>query len=273
MRRDKCRARSLVRRWGLTPAAGYALAAIRYPDRVAIVDDRGPLTFAEVHRRSDALAGALHRAGIDHQDTVAIMCGNHRWFIEATVACCKLGANILYLDPADAGSRLAEIVRREDPHALIYDEEFSELLHPVGRGRRHFIAWCDADRPARCPLLEELIAREGSVSLAPRWTGRASTVLVSHPSRSADGADSKLPNSLAIPGAVVSRIPLRRGEVTVLAAPMFGRWGFLEQPGEKPLRRCLLPAQESPCPADWFAGEAFTPGLGARLLTITVIIG
>jgi acyl-CoA synthetase (AMP-forming)/AMP-acid ligase II len=217
-----------MRRWGLTPAAGYALAAIRFPDRVAIVDERGPLTFTEVHRRSDALACALGRAAIDHRDTVAIMCRNHRWFVEATVACSKLGANVLYLDPADGASRLAEVVKREDPHALIYDEEFSELLRPVGRGRRHFIAWCDADRPARCPLLEELIAREGSVALAPPRKGRASSVLLAHhPSRSANGGKRKLPNSLVIPGAVMSKIPLRRGEVTVVAAPMFSRWGFL----------------------------------------------
>jgi fatty-acyl-CoA synthase len=146
----------------VTSAAAYGLAAIRYPERVAIIDDRGPLTFAEVQWRTNALACALRRAGLDHRDTVAIMCRNHRWSIEATVACCKVGANIVHLDPADAASRIADIVGHENPHALIYDEEFSELLHPVGRGRNHFIAWCDPDRPARCPLLDELIAREGS---------------------------------------------------------------------------------------------------------------
>jgi fatty-acyl-CoA synthase len=30
------------------------------------------------------------------------------------------------------------------------------------------------------------------------------------------------------PGAAISKIPLRRREVTVLAAPMFGAWGFLQ---------------------------------------------
>jgi fatty-acyl-CoA synthase len=229
MRPDKfVRARSLVRRWGLTPAAAYGLAAISYPDRAAIIDDRGPLTFAEVDRRTDALAHALRRAAIDHRDTVAIMCRNHRWFVEATVACSKLGANILYLDPADAAARLADVIRRESPQALIYDEEFSERLQPVGRGRKHFIAWCDDDRPARCPLLEELIAREGSLASAPPGRSRASMVLLGHRfPQDANGADRRLPNSLVVPGAVMSKIPLRRGEVTVVAAPMFGSWGFL----------------------------------------------
>jgi fatty-acyl-CoA synthase len=229
MRPDKClRARSLVRRWGLTPAAAYGLAAIRSPDRRAIIDDRGPLTFAEVHRRTEALAYALRRSGIDHRDTVAIMCRNHRWLIEATVACCKLGSDILYLDPADTPSKLAGVVRRENPLALVYDEEFSELLQPVGCERRHFIAWCDPDRPARCPLLEELIAREGSMLVASPRKAKASTVLLAgHAPRDGNDFDPKLPNSLVVPGAVISKVPLQRGEATVIASPVFGRWGFL----------------------------------------------
>ena len=53
-----------LRRWGATPAAAYTGSAIRYPDRAAIVDERGTLTFAEVHRRTNALANELRRAGI-----------------------------------------------------------------------------------------------------------------------------------------------------------------------------------------------------------------
>jgi fatty-acyl-CoA synthase len=217
-----------VRGWGLTPAAAYGLAAIRHPERAAIVDDHGPLTFAEVDRRTDALAYALRRAGIDRRDTVAIMCRNHRWFVEATVACSTLGADILYLDPADSPSSRAERIRREDPQALIYDEEFSDRLHPVGRGRMHFIASCDADRPALCPVLEELIAREGSLAAAAPGRSRASRVLLDHGSPEGDqGADRKLRHSLVVPRASTSKTPLRRGEVTVVAAPIFGSWGFL----------------------------------------------
>ncbi|MFI4977796.1 MAG: AMP-binding protein [Solirubrobacterales bacterium] len=229
MRPDKSlRARSLISRWGLTPAAAYGLAAIRYPDRAAIIDERGPLTFAEVHRRTDALAHALGATAIEHRDTVAIMCRNHRGLIEATVACSKLGANVLYLDPGAAASTLADVVAREDPHALIYDEEFSELLRPLGHRRRRFIAWCDPGRHSRYPLLEELIARQGSVLLAPPGRGKESSVtLACLGPGSPQGAGRKLPSSLLTPGAIVSRIPLRRGEVTIIGAPMFSSWGFL----------------------------------------------
>ena len=41
------------------------------------------------------------------------------------------------------------------------------------------------------------------------------------------GAGGKLPSSLVIGGAIASRIPLRKGEVTIIGAPMFSWWGFL----------------------------------------------
>ena len=52
-----------LRRWGASPAAGAAAAAIRYPNETMIIDELGELTFAEVHERSNKLANALRRAG------------------------------------------------------------------------------------------------------------------------------------------------------------------------------------------------------------------
>ena len=97
-----------------------------------IVDELGTLTFGEVHERTNALAHALSDAGIKEGDGVGIMCRNHRGFIESTVAVSKLGADALYLNTAFAGPQLTEVVKREKPAAIIYDEEFSR----AARGRR-----------------------------------------------------------------------------------------------------------------------------------------
>src|SRR3954451_24263742 len=119
-----------LNRWGPTPAAGYTASAIGdpghtpsaidSPDETAIIDDLGQLTFREVHERTNALAHALSDAGIVEGDGVAIMCRNHRGFIDATVACSKLGAHALYLNPASAGPQTTDVVDREKPAALIY---------------------------------------------------------------------------------------------------------------------------------------------------------
>ena len=84
------------------------------------------------------------------------MCRNHRGFIEATVAASKIGAHALYLNTAFAGPQLTEVVQREKPTAIVYDQEFTELLEDAGKRRKRFIAWVDDDSPPD-PTLEELI--------------------------------------------------------------------------------------------------------------------
>ena len=50
-------------RWGVTPAAGYAAAAARRPDDLALVDESGTLTFRAVHARlADGHVAIAHSA-------------------------------------------------------------------------------------------------------------------------------------------------------------------------------------------------------------------
>ena len=128
-------------RWGPTPAAGYAANAARYPGETAIIDELGTLTFRDVHERSNALAHALREDGIGEGDGVGIMCRNHRGFIDAVVACSKLGAHALFLNTAFSGPQLTEVVMREKPKAIVYDAEFAELLEDALYRRKGFIAW------------------------------------------------------------------------------------------------------------------------------------
>ena len=55
-------ARELAR-WGASPAAGIAGAAITHGEDPMLVDESGALTFGEMHRRSNALARAFADAG------------------------------------------------------------------------------------------------------------------------------------------------------------------------------------------------------------------
>ena len=66
--------------------------------------------------------------GIKAGDKVAIMCRNHRGFVEASVAISKLGADLVYLNTGFAAPQLVDVSKREDVVALIYDSEFEDLL-------------------------------------------------------------------------------------------------------------------------------------------------
>ncbi len=135
-----------LHRWGATPGAGYVVQSARTPARVAIEDDLGSLTFAEVEHRTNALARGLRAAGVGEGDGVAILCRNHRGFIEATVAASKLGANAVCMNTGFAGPQIAEVCAREGLSTLVYDEEFATALGAAADTMRCFVAWHDGRR-------------------------------------------------------------------------------------------------------------------------------
>jgi acyl-CoA synthetase (AMP-forming)/AMP-acid ligase II len=227
-RPDKAvRAVAALRRWGPTPAAAYTAAAVRYPERLALVDERGALTFAEIDRRTNALANALAREGVRAQDGVAVMCRNHRGFIEATVACSKLGASVLYLNTAFAGPQIADVLQREAPAALIYDAEFANLVRNGCGGRRCFVSWCEpGENTTEDPLLEDLMAHSSEEPLQPPAESGRTVILTSGTTGTPKGAARKQPDSMGPLAALFSKIPLHARETTVIAAPLFHSWGY-----------------------------------------------
>jgi acyl-CoA synthetase (AMP-forming)/AMP-acid ligase II len=213
-------------RWGPTPAAGYTVSASRYPGEVAIIDELGTLTFREVHERTNALAHALADDGVNEGNNIGLMCRNHRGFIDAVVACSKLGCNVLFLNTAFSGPQLADVADREKPKALIYDEEFSEVLADAGRRRKRYIAWNEPEIETKDPAIEDLIARgDGADVVPPSKPGKA-VILTSGTTGTPKGASRSQPKSLDPAAALLSRIPLKAREKTMIAAPLFHSWGF-----------------------------------------------
>jgi acyl-CoA synthetase (AMP-forming)/AMP-acid ligase II len=228
MRPDKlARVAERYIRWGAAPALGSAANAITHPDRTAIIDEAGALTWMETHRRSNALARALRDEGIGLGDGVAIMCRNHRYFIEATMACSKLGAVALYLNTSFAGPQLADVMERERPGAMIYDQEFTELLSDVKGGMRRYVAWEDEVDETDETTVEQLISgAHGDDLEAPPEQGRY-IILTSGTTGTPKGAQRSQPEGLGALAALLSKIPRRYGETVMIAAPLFHSWGFL----------------------------------------------
>jgi len=228
MRPDKlARVAERYVRWGVSPALGSAANAITHPDLIAIIDEAGALTWEETHRRSNALARALRDEGIGTGDGVAIMCRNHRYFVEATMACAKLGAVALYLNTAFAGPQLADVVTREDPKGMIYDQEFSELLSEVAGSLRRYIAWEDELDEVDETTVEQLISGSNRDDLeAPPEHGRY-IILTSGTTGTPKGAQRSEPEGLGTLAALLDKIPRRYGETAMIAAPLFHSWGFL----------------------------------------------
>jgi fatty-acyl-CoA synthase len=225
MRPDKAlKIGSTFLRWGASPATGVATAAIHHPHELAIVDERGALSWERLHRRSNALAHSLAKMGIGPGDGVGVMCRNHRGFIETTLAAAKIGASALYLNTMFAGPQLVEVTRREGPKALVYDEEFAGLLADVDSSVQRIVGWCDGETSE--PTLESLIEAGDESDHKPPPEKPKFVILTSGTTGTPKGAQRSSPEGLMPIAALIDKIPFRSRMTMMIAAPLFHSWGF-----------------------------------------------
>ena len=212
-------------RWGASPATGIATAAIHYPHEIAVLDERGALTFERLHRRSNALAHSFAAMGIGYGDGIGIMCRNHRGFLEATLAAAKIGASALYLNTMFAGPQLVEVTKREEPKALVYDAEFGGLLEGVEDSVARVVAWNDGEEVGGITL-EQLIAEGDESNHKPPPDKPRFVILTSGTTGTPKGAQRSSPDGLLTVAALIDKIPFRARETMMVAAPLFHSWGF-----------------------------------------------
>lgn len=208
------------------PVGGAVVAAATsHRDRPGLIDERGTLTFGDLDRRANALANAWRARGIADGARIGILCRNHRGAIDATLAAAKLGARALYLNTDFSAPQARDVCGREDVQALVYDEEFGDVLSGVPAPAGLFLAWTDT--PTDRPTLDSLIgAGADTLDVEPPRPGTL-VVLTSGTTGTPKGAQRPQPKSLALPGGVLSKIPFRGNETVYVAPPMFHGWGLL----------------------------------------------
>ena len=226
MRPDKAaRIGATFLRWGASPATGVATAAIHHPHELAIVDERGSLTWERLHLRTNALAASFAAMGIGPGDGVGIMCRNHRGFVETTLAAAKLGASALYLNTMFAGPQLVEVTKREAPKALVYDAEFAGLLEGVDDSVIRIVAWEEGEDEG-ATTLEQLIATGSEAGHKPPPDKPRFVILTSGTTGTPKGAQRSSPDGLLSIASLIDKIPYRSRSTMVIAAPLFHSWGF-----------------------------------------------
>jgi fatty-acyl-CoA synthase len=216
-------------RWGASPAAAAAAGATRYPNETAIVDELGDLTFHQVQRRSNALANALQDRGVNEEDGVAILARNHRYFVEATIACAKIGARALYLNTSFAAPQARDVLEREKPKATIYDAEFAKLIAHATEGRRtkRFVGWVGDDEPIEGDeTIEDLIDSTVADEVVPPSEDPKFVILTSGTTGTPKGASRSTPKGLDPIGGLFGRVPYKVRERHFIAAPLFHAWGI-----------------------------------------------
>ncbi len=224
-------------RWGMTPATGYAAAASRWPQRVALVDDRGSLTYREVDQRTDRLAGELRARGVMPGTAVGLLARNGRGFVESLVALGKCGADALLLNTGSAASQVSAVLDREQAVAVLHDTELAELVAEGLAGRLVMTT-------------EELdaLATSSTCTAPPKPGVQPRLVVLTSGTTGAPRGAARGGASIDDVVAFLSRIPLRTEETRYVASPMFHSWG-LAHLGLAVLMGCTLVTQRRFDPA------------------------
>ena len=215
-------------KWGTSPAAAYAMGAARDPGRIAVIDERDSVTYAQIDRRSSAVAHELAARGVKRGDAVALLARNSAEFVLAQVAISKLGADILYLNTGFAGPQLGDVLRAEKAVAIVADEEFVPLLDDVAADLPRLVAWSDGEVSPR-DTIAGAAHHHPSGGLSSPGRDSRHVILTSGTTGRPKGAARSAPGALS--GllelvAVLEAIPYRARGVTVLAAPAFHAWGM-----------------------------------------------
>jgi fatty-acyl-CoA synthase len=214
-------------RFGLLGGA-IAAGAIRHGDQLALIDERGGLTYKELDLRSNALANAWRERGLESGEGVAILARNHRGFLDAMFAGAKCGSRIVLLNTSFAGPQIREVASREGTDLLVYDDDYAEMLEGVDPPRGRWRAWTDGDGETREDTLDALI-NDNSTDAPPKaGVAPRITILTSGTTGTPKGAPRSEPRSLALFGGLLSKVPFRAKEVTELCVPMFHALGFMQ---------------------------------------------
>ncbi len=215
---NSARAAAMLR-WGSGLGAMIGAAALRFPFRTAVVDDRGAVAYWELDRTASTLAAHIREAVDEDRGAVGILCRNHRGFVVSYAAAERAGADVVLLSTALPPANLAEVVGSEAISMLVVDEEFLPAVH---------------DAAVRVPVViadgggEQSIAqltRRPRMSPVSRRPGQL-VLLTSGTTGPPKGAcrSGRLTGIEAM--SVLAAVPYRVGDRYLIGPPLFHAWGL-----------------------------------------------
>jgi acyl-CoA synthetase (AMP-forming)/AMP-acid ligase II len=213
-------------KYGFTLAGGLGAAAARSPGTTASIDRYGTTTYGEMAERTSHIAAGLAEGGYTKDSTFAVLARNHSAMVECMVAASKLGADLILLNSGLAARAIEEIVTNHAVEAIFVDDEFEPHVRYLPTEIRRISTHPNSSVPQRPSIDEIVFVGKAAKPVAPPKQPGKLVVLTSGTTGTPKGARRPTPPGFGAIAAMLSRMPLRRDEVMLLAAPLFHAWGL-----------------------------------------------
>jgi acyl-CoA synthetase (AMP-forming)/AMP-acid ligase II len=191
-----------------------AVAAARWPDRTAMIDDDGAVSYRDLQSKTESLARALSRDGVGTGQAVGIMCRNGRNFPAAVFAAALVGADIVLVNTEFRANSLAGALDTHQITTVLCDQEFAEQIRGAGESIRAIDPATVQAQPGESR--PKVVASGRLVLLTSGTTGVPRGV----------PRIPKMSSGMGVGVTILERTGLRVGSRIAVAVPMFHGLGL-----------------------------------------------
>ena len=159
-------------------------AAIKWPDKPAVYDDLGTISFQQLFTEAEALRLQLMQLGIKKGMGIGVMAANGRNFIIGIFAAVGTGAAVMPMSPQLKKAEIDEILRDAKLHAIIDDQsaiqptDTIEAIIPMYQGSFRFSFTHVHESVVFAPFVHQ----PAFIRFTSGTTGKSKGVIVSHQS-------------------------------------------------------------------------------------------
>ncbi|NLG55337.1 MAG: acyl-CoA synthetase [Rhodococcus sp.] len=186
----------------------------------ALIDERGTLTYRELEDQSNALARAWRAEGLTSAAVMGAMCRNSRGLILTMLAAAKNGNKLVLMNTGFAPPQLADVATREKVSAFVYDDEFADVAAALADDILRYRSWPDAGVISDVATLDDAINSQSADQLPAPSSPGGFVLLTSGTTGTPKGAPREHTSPLAS-AQFLDRVPLRRSQTMMMAAPAF----------------------------------------------------
>ena len=221
-----------IARYGSTPARTLERAAATVPDRAALIDDEGLLSYQQLRDHTRTVARwliALQQERDLDELRVGVMARNGRGIVLPGFARGYAGGHLFLLNIGSSPEQLRGIIEENHINVLFIDDEFADRL-PADIQTTHSVTVVRAAAGDNREglTLAEIIRKQDADTQLPLFPKHGNFVVMSSGTTGIPKGilriEPKLPLAL---GGFLEAIPFRQGDTIQLSASLFHSWGWV----------------------------------------------